>query len=117
MTQELEFEIQGMTCASCAMRIEKKLNRLDGVTAAVNYATEKAHVTAIGDVNAEAIILEVEKTGYSANLPAPAAGTDDEASESPQDRELVSLKQRLIGSIVLSVPVIVLAMVPAWQFT
>ncbi len=66
---EVELEIGGMTCASCAMRIEKKLNRLDGVTATVNYATEKAKVTSSGSVDSEALIAEVEKTGYTAALP------------------------------------------------
>ncbi|WP_111718945.1 cation-translocating P-type ATPase [Homoserinimonas sp. OAct 916] len=118
MALELDLDIQGMTCASCAMRIEKKLNRLDGVRASVNYATEKAHVMATGDVTSEAIIREVEKTGYSANLPTPpSADLVDDASDTPLDHELTSLRQRLIGSIVLSVPVIVLAMVPAFQFT
>ncbi|MCI2959472.1 heavy metal translocating P-type ATPase [Agromyces atrinae] len=104
-----------MTCASCAMRIEKKLNKLDGVTATVNYATEKARITAPADLDPRSLIDEVEKTGYTAALPAPKAPTDD-ASE-PADPELTSLRQRLVGSIVLSVPVILLAMIPAIQFT
>jgi len=107
----LELEIGGMTCASCANRIEKKLNRIEGVEATVNYATEKAHV--ITDLDPLRIIEEVEKTGYTAVLPTPEpAGADEE----PVDRELLGLRQRLIGSVVLSVPVIILAMVPAWQF-
>ncbi|RXZ86122.1 copper-translocating P-type ATPase [Agromyces atrinae] len=104
-----------MTCASCAMRIEKKLNKLDGVTATVNYATEKARITAPADLDPLSLIDEVEKTGYTAALPAPKTPTDD-ASE-PADPELTSLRQRLVGSIVLSVPVILLAMIPAIQFT
>ncbi|MFS2280792.1 heavy metal translocating P-type ATPase [Microbacterium sp. OR21] len=107
-----------MTCASCAMRIEKKLNRLDGVSASVNYATEKAQVVVDGPVDAAALIAEVENAGYSATLPAPPA----EDSEHPDagsavDPELRALRQRLIGSVVLSVPVILLAMIPALQFT
>ncbi|WP_372487690.1 heavy metal translocating P-type ATPase [Agromyces atrinae] len=112
---DIELEIGGMTCASCAMRIEKKLNKLDGVTATVNYATEKARITAPADLDPRSLIDEVEKTGYTAALPAPKAPTDD-ASE-PADPELTSLRQRLVGSIVLSVPVILLAMIPAIQFT
>ena len=102
-----------MTCASCANRIEKKLNRLDGVSASVNYATEKAVVTAPTGYDPAALIAEVEKTGYTAALPQPPAS----AAEEPEDRELTSLRQRLIGAVVLSVPVIAMAMIPALQFT
>ncbi|MDN5758671.1 MAG: heavy metal translocating P-type ATPase [Tomitella sp.] len=115
-----------MTCASCAMRIEKKLNKLDGVAATVNYATEKAKVTAPQGYDTQDLIGVVEKTGYSAALPvrddavsAPgsSAGTPSGGSDDRPDAELIGLRQRLIGAVVLSVPVIVLAMVPAWQFT
>jgi Cu+-exporting ATPase len=109
----VELEIGGMTCASCANRIEKKLNRLDGVTASVNYATEKAVVTAPAGLDPGVLIAEVEKTGYTAALPAPPAS----AAEEPEDRELTSLRQRLIGATVLSVPVIAMAMIPVLQFT
>ena len=109
----IELEIGGMTCASCANRIEKKLNRLDGVTASVNYATEKAVVSAPAGFDAGALIAEVEKTGYTAALPQPPAS----AAADPEDRELTSLRQRLIGAVVLSVPVIAMAMIPALQFT
>ncbi|MFJ6531765.1 heavy metal translocating P-type ATPase [Microbacterium sp. NPDC091662] len=112
----VELEIGGMTCASCAMRIEKKLNRLDGVTATVNYATEKAKVTAPAGFDPAVLIAEVEKTGYTAALPAPATPTpQDDAGDAP-DAELTSLKHRLIASIVLTVPVIAMAMIPALQF-
>ena len=112
-TARLELEIGGMTCASCANRIEKKLNRLDGVSASVNYATEKAVVTAPSGYDPAVLIAEVEKTGYTAALPQPPASAADE----PEDRELTSLRQRLIGAVVLSVPVIAMAMIPALQFT
>jgi len=98
------------------MRIEKKLNKLDGVAATVNYATEKARVTAPAGYDADALIAEIEKTGYSAALPMKKEANPAENDERP-DAELVSLRQRLIGSIVLAVPVIVLAMIPALQFT
>lgn len=111
-TPAIELEIGGMTCASCAMRIEKKLNKLDGVTATVNYATEKAQVHTDG-VDTETLIAEVAKAGYTASL--PSAPADDPDEERP-DAELVALRQRLIGSIVLAVPVIAMAMVPALQF-
>ncbi|VXB83556.1 heavy metal translocating P-type ATPase [Pseudoclavibacter sp. 8L] len=115
-TTDIELEIGGMTCASCAMRIEKKLNKLDGVTASVNYATEKARVSAPDGLDPQSLIDEVEKTGYTAALPAPEAVEPIQGS-ADADPELASLRQRLIGSIVLSVPVILLAMVPAFQFT
>ena len=113
--KEFELEIGGMTCASCAARIEKKLNKLDGVSASVNYATEKARVTVEGDVEADQVIAEVEKTGYTAALPAPPVEETEERAD--DDPELTVLRQRLIGAIVLSAPVILMAMVPAFQFT
>ncbi|WP_229071155.1 cation-translocating P-type ATPase [Actinoplanes sp. DH11] len=106
--QRIELAIGGMTCASCAARIEKKLNRMDGVTATVNYATEKATVTVDGQVSAADLIATVEKTGYTAAEPAIA--------EKPAAAEKDPLRTRLIVSVVLSIPVILLAMVPAWQF-
>jgi Cu+-exporting ATPase len=113
---QIELSIGGMTCASCASRIEKKLNRMDGVTATVNYATEKAFVTIDGEVDAQDLIATVEKTGYTAALPPPPASAGDPQETEPVD-ELRSLRTRLFTAIALSVPVIVLAMVPAWQFT
>ena len=68
---QVELMIGGMTCASCAARIEKKLNRLDGVTATVNYATEKARVTFPADLTPADLITTVEQTGYTARLPEP----------------------------------------------
>ncbi|MEV7835148.1 heavy metal-associated domain-containing protein, partial [Streptomyces subrutilus] len=70
----VELTIGGMTCASCAARIEKKLNRMDGVEASVNYATEKAHVSYTGDVRVADLIATVVKTGYTAAQPPPRAG-------------------------------------------
>ncbi|WP_349426473.1 heavy metal translocating P-type ATPase [Microbacterium sp. LWS13-1.2] len=110
----VELEIGGMTCASCAARIEKRLNRLDGVEASVNYATEKAFVSVPAGLDPQALIDEVVKTGYTAALPASPAA---EPAPDVADPELTSLRQRLIGSIVLSAPVILLAMIPALQFT
>jgi Cu+-exporting ATPase len=116
-----------MTCASCAARIEKRLNRMPGVSASVNYATEKAIVRIADDTAAAgapvldrpdtaALIAEIERTGYTATLPAPPRD-DEPASEPDTDPELHALRQRLIGAVVLSVPVILLAMIPALQFT
>jgi P-type Cu+ transporter len=106
--QTIELDVQGMTCASCAGRIEKKLNRLEGVNATVNYATEKATVHAGKGTTAQTLIQTIEQTGYHATLPA----------ESPRDPdvELRQLRRRLIICAVLSLPVIMIAMVPAWQF-
>lgn len=114
-TSTVELQIGGMTCASCANRIERKLNKLDDVTASVNYATEKATVTAPFGTDPQDLITVVEQTGYTATLPA-AAPPSSEDEEGPEDRELTSLRQRLIGAAVLSVPVIAMAMIPALQF-
>ncbi|MFB6424422.1 heavy metal translocating P-type ATPase [Streptomyces microflavus] len=111
-----------MTCASCAARIEKKLNRMDGVEATVNYATEKAKVTYRGeDVSVQDLISTVEATGYTAEEPPPpdTRGPDTERSgtaRSEPDDGLTALRQRLITSLVLAVPVIAMAMIPVLQF-
>ncbi|MEN0134687.1 MAG: heavy metal translocating P-type ATPase [Rhodococcus sp. (in: high G+C Gram-positive bacteria)] len=109
---QIELAIGGMTCASCANRIERKLNKLDGVTATVNYATEKARVHYdAADVSPEDLVATVEQAGYTARLPEvkpPAPEEEDPAAE---------LRQRLLVSAVLTVPVIAMAMIPALQFT
>ncbi|MER5224529.1 heavy metal translocating P-type ATPase [Streptomyces flaveus] len=120
-TSEVELSIGGMTCASCAARIEKKLNRMDGVTATVNFATEKAKVSFPEGVEVTDLIATVEKTGYTAEEPPPpASGTAGEAEEAQAapaaDGELLSLRQRLYVSLVLTVPVVLMAMVPSLQF-
>ncbi|MEU4367713.1 heavy metal translocating P-type ATPase [Micromonospora chersina] len=111
----IELAIGGMTCASCAARIEKKLNRMDGVEATVNYATEKASVRYADEVTPDDLIATVEKTGYTAVVPPPPRQAGAEATAEPVD-ELHGLRTRLWVSVALTVPVIVLAMVPAWQF-
>ncbi|MFD5897504.1 heavy metal translocating P-type ATPase [Streptomyces sp. NPDC060366] len=124
---DVELAIGGMTCASCAARIEKKLNRMDGVEATVNYATEKAKVSyAEGDLSVQDLIATVEKTGYTAAeppppLPAGGGGTEPGSGGAASgagraDDELRTLRERLITAVVLSVPVIAMAMVPAFQF-
>ncbi|MGK4592843.1 heavy metal translocating P-type ATPase [Amycolatopsis sp. w19] len=95
-----------MTCASCAARVERKLNKVDGVSATVNYATEKAQVDFPAAVSVEDLVGVVESAGYTAQSPRPDEGED----------ETGSLRTRLVVSAVLAVPVIVPAMVPAWQF-
>ncbi|MGC0343053.1 heavy metal translocating P-type ATPase [Streptomyces sp. SLBN-8D4] len=115
---ETELAIGGMTCASCAARIEKKLNRMDGVTATVNYATEKAKVTHAAGVSVQDLIATVEKTGYTAREPAPPepSAPDDRESDQGESDELRSLRERLTTAVVLAVPVVAMAMVPALQF-
>ncbi|MFF0423643.1 MULTISPECIES: heavy metal translocating P-type ATPase [unclassified Streptomyces] len=113
-TTVTELTIGGMTCASCAARIEKKLNRMDGVTATVNYATEKARVEHAPDVGVDALIATVVKTGYTAEEPLPPE--PEEPEEAEEDPELASLRQRLTVSALLSAPVVLLAMVPSLQF-
>ncbi|MGN9758787.1 heavy metal translocating P-type ATPase [Streptomyces sp. SD31] len=111
---EIELAIGGMTCASCAARIEKKLNRMDGVTATVNYATEKAKVSYGGDVSVQDLIATVEATGYTAREPAPPVQEQPEHTD--EHDELRPLRERLITAVTLAVPVIAMAMVPALQF-
>jgi Cu+-exporting ATPase len=127
-TAAVELAIGGMTCASCAARIEKKLNRMDGVTATVNYSTEKAKVTYLGaDVSVDDLIATVEATGYTARPPAPpavsvpllpgeAGAAGAAAAESADDDGLTTLRERLITAVLLAVPVIAMAMIPALQF-
>ncbi|WP_030261085.1 MULTISPECIES: heavy metal translocating P-type ATPase [Streptomyces] len=121
----VELSIGGMTCASCAARIEKKLNRMDGVEATVNFATEKARVDYGPGVTVEDLIATVERTGYTAELPPPPAPTvpalsgvepsgPATAAEQPAADPLLD---RLLISAVLSIPVVMLSMVPALQFT
>ncbi|WP_326584919.1 heavy metal translocating P-type ATPase [Streptomyces sp. NBC_00481] len=114
---EVELTIGGMTCASCAARIEKKLNRMDGVTATVNYATEKAKVSYADDVAVRDLIATVEATGYTAHEPAPPAPAEPGSTGEAADDALLPLRQRLITAVALAVPVVAMAMIPALQFT
>src|SRR5271165_4220772 len=131
----VELAIGGMTCASCAARIEKKLNKLDGVTATVNFATDSARVSFPAAVSAGDLISVVEQAGYTAAVPAPRqAGATQPGAAQPaaaqpgaaqsgvaepaaaEAGEPDRLRRRLLVSTALAVPVVVLAMVPAWQF-
>ncbi|WP_330266807.1 heavy metal translocating P-type ATPase [Streptomyces griseorubiginosus] len=111
IASEVELVIGGMTCASCAARVEKKLNRMDGVSATVNYATEKARVSYHAGVEVADLIATVVKTGYTAEEPTPAPPEPEET-----DPELDGLRQRLFVSLALALPVVALSMVPALQF-
>jgi Cu+-exporting ATPase len=129
----VELLLTGMTCASCANRIERKLNKLDGVSATVNYATEKAKVRfddGTDGVSTDDLIAAVKAAGYTATLPKPPASQPSAATAGDgaggasigeqvdvHDIAVWSLRQRLLISTVLTVPVIAMAMVPAWQFT
>ncbi|MET7310372.1 heavy metal translocating P-type ATPase [Streptomyces sp. NPDC005571] len=117
-TAEVELSIGGMTCASCAARIEKKLNRMDGVTATVNYATEKAKVSYRGEnMSVQELIATVEKTGYTAQEPAPPVPTEESTAAAEDGAAaLRPLRQRLLTAVVLAVPVIAMSMIPALQF-
>ncbi|HUG86982.1 MAG TPA: cation transporter, partial [Euzebya sp.] len=114
---QIELRIGGMTCASCANRVERKLNMLDGVTATVNYATEKARVAYPAGVSPEDLVATVEQTGYSATLPQPERPAGSPAVETPEEDVAAALGQRVLISALLSAPVIAMAMIPALQFT
>ncbi|MDX2377716.1 heavy metal translocating P-type ATPase [Microbacterium sp. LRZ72] len=111
---DVELDIAGMTCASCATRIERKLNKLPGVEASVNYATEKARVRS-SDAEVAELIATVESAGYHAALPAPPAGDSGDAGDS-RHADVASLRRRLLISAAFAVPVAALSMVPALQF-
>ncbi len=110
---EAELVVGGMTCGSCAARIERRLNRLDGVAATVNYATGRAYFASLGGRDPGELISVIESTGYTAELPAPPAADD----AAPADPEARALAWRLAVCVPLAAAVIVLAMVPSAQFT
>ena len=107
MTQSVELAVSGMTCTTCASRIERKLNKIPGVSASVNYATESAHVDFGPDVEVADLLRTIEQTGYAASLVADAA---------VDDAEVASLRIRFWVSLALALPVVALAMVPVLQF-
>ncbi|MBF6558201.1 MAG: copper-translocating P-type ATPase [Acidimicrobiales bacterium] len=115
----VELPVTGMTCSSCAVRIERQLNKLDGVSASVNYAIGRASVDFDADsVSPDELITTIEATGYEATMPTSPGG---EPRANPgvgqmEPDETTVLRRRLLGSAILTVPVLVLAMVPAWQF-
>lgn len=129
---EVDLGVTGMTCTSCSSRVERKLNKLDGVEASVNFSTETASVKyEAGKADPAQLIDVVRAAGYdafamaeentadggdSAAHPAAAAAPQDQI-RAAREREATDLKQRLIGSALLTVPITLLSMVPAWQFT
>ena len=108
--RSVDLEVGGMTCASCAARVERKLGKIDGVTATVNYATERARVTAPAGTSTDVLVAAVESAGYTAREHEDASSSDAAAEEA-----LRGLRRRVVVSALLSVPVVALAMVPAWQ--
>ncbi|MBC7723324.1 MAG: copper-translocating P-type ATPase [Burkholderiaceae bacterium] len=110
----IRLDIVGMTCASCANRIERKLNKLDGVDATVNYATEKAQVRVPDGMEVADLIETVRAAGYTARVPVPEETT---TTGTRPESEAAALRRRLLVSVVLTVPVVLLSMIPAIQFT
>ncbi|MGW7819216.1 heavy metal translocating P-type ATPase [Streptomyces puniciscabiei] len=120
-TSDVELLIGGMTCASCAARVERKLNRMEGVSATVNFATEKAKVTYGAGVRVADLIATVERTGYTAEEPAPPQPAPEASAQASEqtgghDAELGALRHRLLVSVLLAAPVVLLAMIPSLQF-
>ena len=121
-TRDMDLALIGMTCAACANRIERGLNKLDGVTASVNYATGTAHVAVAPGVTIDDIVRKVHDIGYEAVAPkAPgdvAAGDDDGRTEAERaaDAEVADLRTRFWVSFSLALPVVLISMIPALQF-
>ena len=114
--QNLELNIGGMSCAACAAHIEKALNKMPGVSASVNYATEKATISQSGDFGAKDFIKTVEKAGYSAFTGEDLGSEDGKENPKNNTEELARLRRRLIICALLAAPVITLAMIPPLQF-
>ena len=117
VVEALELDVSGMTCAACAGRVERALNKLEGVTATVNYATERAVITGLPLTEAPRAIQQVENAGYGAHV---REGADDTWSARATENRITSLRRRLVLAALLTVPLmdltIVLALVPGWRF-
>jgi len=115
--REVELSIQGMTCAACAARVEKKLNTIENVFASVNFATEKATVTVPASVAVQELIEKIEQAGYGAEVVGPASGA---AGGEPDDARVAYLRRRLIVALVFFVPLsdlsVLLSLFPAYRF-
>jgi len=114
--RSVELSIGGMTCASCAARVEKKLNKVDGVTATVNFATEKAWISMSGAISSDELIAVVERAGYTAAVTVPPQAPGEAVTPAAAPDEAAGLRQRLLVTLALAVPVVVLAMAPSLQF-
>jgi Cu+-exporting ATPase len=115
-SRTVRLDLDGMTCASCAARIERKLNRLDGVEASVNFATEQATVHCPEYIATDALVAAVESAGYGAHV-APEPHDTDARGTHDHDEPLAVLTRRLVIAVVLSMPIALLAMVPSLQFS
>lgn len=112
----VDLVVGGMTCSSCSARIEKRLNRIEGVTASVNFAMETARVTFTDPVTVEQLIGAVEEAGYTAAVPAPPQADDDAHPDQAEPDPVAELRRRLIITTVLTLPTLAMAMIPTIQF-
>jgi len=112
-SHQLDLAISGMTCGACALKVEKALNQIDGVTATVNFATESARITTSSEVSTERIIARVEEAGYGARRLEDT--TPEMLDKETMDR-VAMLRARLVVSLIAGVPVVALSMIPALEF-
>ncbi|OKL53850.1 hypothetical protein BSZ39_07305 [Bowdeniella nasicola] len=113
--RSVDLAVTGMTCASCVARVEKKLNKLPGVSASVNLATESAHVTVTSDITDDDLVNRVAAAGYGATIKTPES--DEFDTSDPSEERAADLRPRFFVSLALGLPVMVISMVPALQFT
>lgn len=113
--RSVDLAVTGMTCASCVARVEKKLNKLPGVSASVNLATESAHVTVTSDITDDDLVNRVAAAGYGATIKTPES--DEFDTSDPSEARAADLRRRFFVSLALGLPVMVISMVPALQFT
>lgn len=111
MSREVDLDITGMTCASCSARIEKKLTRLDGVSAEVNLPLNSAHVIVESELSDADLTAAVEKAGYGATVKTTSASGPEIVDYDPRH-----LRPRFIGSLILAVPIVAISMVMSWHF-
>ncbi|MDO5727814.1 MAG: HAD-IC family P-type ATPase, partial [Bowdeniella nasicola] len=114
--RSVDLAITGMTCAACVARVEKKLNKLPGVTANVNLAMETARVNVTGDTSDADLIARVENAGYGARVLPASSGIPTRDTSDPQTARAANLRRRFLLALGCSIPVMVISMVPAWQF-
>ncbi|WP_405621128.1 heavy metal translocating P-type ATPase [Streptomyces sp. NBC_00076] len=113
-----DLTVGGMTCAACVNRVEKKLGKLEGVTATVNLATGRARVSHPADISPDELVANVERAGYTAALPEPPKSKSEgqEPADGDESQDMRLERDRLVVTALLAVPVLVLSMVPDLQF-